>query len=51
MSGPSTEGLQDYMQEIKSLLEQQVKTMAAQSDQIEKLTAEVGDLKSQLAER
>ena len=38
--------IQGYLHEIKSLLEEQTKTMAAQSDKINQLTAEVDTLKT-----
>ena len=43
-----TEPIQGYLQEIKSILQQQNETMAAQSAKIGQLTAEVDDLKTNL---
>ena len=46
-AGPSTtEPLQGYLQDIKSLLEQQNATMTAQSEKISQLTKEVDTLKT-----
>lgn len=44
-----TEPIQGYLQEIKSLLQQQNLTMAAQSAKIGELTAEVDHLKTNLS--
>ena len=45
------EPIQGYLQEIKSLLQQQNQTMAAQSEKITRLTAEVDTLKTSIGER
>ena len=45
------EPIQGYLQEIKSLLQQQNQTMTAQSEKITRLTAEVDTLKTSIGER
>lgn len=45
------EPIQGYLQEIKSLLQQQNQTMAAQSEKITQLTSEVDTLKTSIGER
>ncbi|KAI9797938.1 MAG: Coronin-like protein crn1 [Candelina submexicana] len=46
----SNERIQDYFHEIKSLLEQQSKTMASQNDKIGQLTTEIDTLKMKMGE-
>ena len=50
-SGSSSEPLQGYLQDIKSLLEQQNATMTAQSEKITELTREVDTLKMAVGSR
>lgn len=42
---PDQRPIQGYLHEIKSLLEQQTRTMDAQNEKIARLTAEVDELK------
>ena len=47
-SGLSSEDIRSDLRSIKSLLEQQTRTMSTQADQIARLTAEVGILKNRV---
>ncbi|KAI9723337.1 MAG: Coronin-like protein crn1 [Candelaria pacifica] len=49
-SSSHNEPIQDYFHEIKTLLEQQNKTMASQNEKIGQLTAEVDTLKTKIGE-
>lgn len=46
----SGEPIHGYLHDIKSLLEQQTQTMAAQTEKIGQLTAEVDTLKTRIGE-